>query len=214
MISKPFDPDTWSVPSPDLTLPENTVHLFRLRLDRQFLAPLRSTLGVSEAVHAERIPTVMDRRRFISGCGQLREILGRYLGMSAAEVPLGYGLSGEPLTIRSAHNLFFDWARSGGLGLVAVSRLHNVAVELEAVCGSIPFEILADHFFEPRENWDIRTSPKPEQSQRFFKTWTGREALRRAGESKSSVRELVPDEGFAAAVAAEGEDWQVAYWEW
>lgn len=214
MISKPFDPETWCRPIGNVTLSANAVHLWRLRLDQPFLGPLRATLAVREALHAERIPTDAERRRFISGCGQLREILGRYLGMSAAEVPLGYGLSGEPLTVRSSHCLFFDWSRAESLGLVAVSRIHNVAVELESVCSCMPFELLADHFLEPRENWNVRTAPKPERTRRFFLAWTGREAHRRAGEATSSVRELVPDEEFAAAVAAEGEGWKVECWEW
>jgi 4'-phosphopantetheinyl transferase len=214
MISKPFDPGVWSMPPAIPTLPADTVHLWRLRLDRTFLRPLRETLAACEAVQAERLPTEIDRRRFISGCGQLREILGLYLGMPAEEVPLGYGLSGEPATIRSRHNLFFDFARAGHLGLLAVSHIHNVTVELESVCGDIPFELLADHFLEPRENWDVRTAPRLEQSKEFFRTWTGREAIRRAGEGSADMREVVPGEGFVAAVAAEGEDWKVDCWEW
>lgn len=214
MISNVFEPQSWSVPPRNLILPSNTVHLWRIHLDQPFLGPLRETLTLNEALHAERIPEAIERRRFISGCGQLREILGRYLDLPAGEVPLGYGLSGEPHTIRSTHFLFFDWARAEGLGLVAISHIHNIAVELEAVHDNVQLELLADHFFEPRENWEVRTTPPSERTQQFFLTWTGREALLRAGQSKSSVRELVPDEGFAAGLAAEGADWKMERFEW
>jgi 4'-phosphopantetheinyl transferase len=213
MFSKHFEKLQWSRAPKAPVMNHGEVHLWKLTLDLPCIGHLRAALSLTETLNAERLLQKEERRRFISGCGQLREVLSRYLGIEPGKISLGYALSGEPLTLRSSHALYFDWARAEGLALVAVSSVQNVTVELERVCHFLPTQTLVDHFFQPEEIWDFRTCPAKERQQRFYRTWTGREAYRRCRGENLHVREFVPADGFAAAIAAEGEDWQLRSWE-
>ena len=59
---------------------------------------------------------------------------------------------------------------------------------------------------------------------RFFELWTRKEARLKAEgvglagtpgtRAAWTVRQLELADGYSAAVASEGEDWKLAYWEW
>ncbi len=213
MFSKSFEELSWSSPPDCLVLNVNEVHLWKFSLDLPFIGHLRANLSLEELLHAERFFEKMERRRFISGCGQLRMILSRYLQVEPVQISLGYALSGEPVTLGMPRILFFDWARADDLALVAVSAIQNVTLELERICDFLPTQTLADHFFQIEERWDLLTSPPNERQHYFFRRWTGEEAFRRCGGETSLVLGLTPAEGFAAAIAAKGEDWQLRCWE-
>lgn len=212
MFSKSFEELNWSSPPDSPVLRLNEVHLWKFSLDLPFIGHLRANLSVLESLHAERFLQKVERRRFISGCGQLRIILSRYLEIEPVQISLGYALSGEPLTLQTPDPLYFDWARADDLALVAVSTMENITLELERVCDFLPTQTLADHFFQLEERWDFLTSPPNERLQQFFSIWTGREAIRRSGCETSLVRELNPAEGFMAAIAAKGENWKLHCW--
>jgi len=85
-------------PTSPWTLPANDVHLWQARLDREVREEqgLLESLSKDERARAKGFRFERDRRRFIVARGLLRMLLGRYLGMSPANLRFGYGPHGKP----------------------------------------------------------------------------------------------------------------------
>src|SRR5580698_4752919 len=53
-------------------------------------------LSTQERERAGKFRFELHRRRFVTGRGELRRLLSRYLGLSPSEVAIGYGSDGKP----------------------------------------------------------------------------------------------------------------------
>lgn len=209
---------------PDLRSGE--VHVWRVPLsgnDPDTLAPL---LAPDECLRAQRFHFEHDRTRFICGRGLLRTILGRYLNADPRDLTFVEGQHGKPELTGVASSLRFNLSHSDDLMLLAVTHTRAVGVDLEMIRENVPVETLADYYFEPEDAWHLRLLPPPQRVWRFYELWTSAEARLKAdgaGISQGlkvlqpdrwSLRKLIPAEGYTAALAVEGEDFQVECWSW
>ena len=90
----------------------------------------------------------------------------------------------------------------------------------------VPFEMLADHYFDPEDAWDLRLLPRAQRPWKFYDIWTSTEAQLKASgvglargpvvadEERWSLLKFTPAAGYAAAVAVEGGDFQLQCWSW
>jgi 4'-phosphopantetheinyl transferase len=135
------------------------------------------------------------------------------------------GENGKPQLVQRFTDLRFNLSHTDGLALIAITRGREVGVDVERVDETITFQHIAEHYFEPRELWDLRIAPPDERVTRFFEVWTRKEAalkatgegvaaLRRTMGGNLDVRSLHPAHGYAGAVACAGPDWRLACWEW
>ena len=215
----------WPAAPSRTVLHAREIHLWRAKISRSAkLARCSSVLSPDELVRAARFHFPEDSNRFIATCAAVRMILARYLGAEPSALEFGTGCHGKPFVVNPFMDIRFNVSHSHDLAIVAVSRGREVGVDVEWVQPDIEFEPIAEHYFEPQENWELRTTPKDERASRFFDLWTQKEARLKAegvglvGEpthdSAWTVRTLTPAEGYAGAVASEGRDWELAYWEW
>lgn len=213
-----------AAPSQPALLPSE-VHLWRTSLtDPSHLSDCRSVLSRDEILRAARFHFEEDATRFIVTRGTVRMILARYLGEDPAIIELCTAPHGKPYLKHTFMDLRFNVSHSRDIAIIAISCGREVGVDVEWVQRDIAYEPIAEHYFDPRENWDLRTAPQNERVSRFFDLWTQKEArLKAAGvgliaEEKRpttwGVRNLTPADGYVGAVASEGEDWKLAYWEW
>src|SRR5436309_1175215 len=91
-----FEP--WRPPPANIVLHADEVHVWRAPLDlpHDRLESLRGALAQDERERASRFHFERDRRRFIAARGLLREILGRYVGLSPGGLWFGYTPYGKP----------------------------------------------------------------------------------------------------------------------
>jgi 4'-phosphopantetheinyl transferase len=152
-------------------------------------------------------------------------VLSRYSGIAPEALEFDAGENGKPQLVQQFTDLRFNLSHTDGLALIAITRGREVGVDVERVDESITFQDIAEHYFEPRELWDLRIAPPDERVTRFFEVWTRKEAalkatgeglaaLRRAMDGNLDVRSLRPAQGYAGAVACAGPDWRLACWEW
>jgi len=200
------------------------IHIWRANLEEESRVPeCQALLSRDELIRAERFVFAEDRRQYILSHGALRTVLGRYTCMDPRALEFTTGSHGKPMLVQSFTDIRFNLSHSAGLALIAVTRGQEVGVDVERVDDSIPFEEIAEHYFEPREVWDLRITPTGERAGRFFDTWTRKEASLKAsgagiaGEDDHSGRyaakNFVPADGYAGAIASEGEDWRLAWWD-
>jgi 4'-phosphopantetheinyl transferase len=201
------------------------IHLWKIALNSPH-APedCRAVLSADELLRAARCHFNEDAERFIATRGAARRILAQYLGCEPEEVRFDTGPHGKPFVVHPFLDIRFNISHSRELAMVAVTRGREVGVDLEWVQPDIEFEPIAEYYFEPEENWSLRSTPKEQRVSRFFELWTQKEARLKAegiglgGASLHKtdwrVQQLDIADGYSGAVASEGEDWKLAYWEW
>lgn len=212
----------WNHANTPAPLRAGEVHLWRAGLQpteatRKALSP--SDWRRAEAFHFER-----DRDRFIASRGIQRQVLAQYLGLDADEVEFHAGEHGKPHLPDTT--LRFNLSHSDDLMLLAVTHGRELGVDVEYMKANVPFEMLADHYFDPDDAWDLRLLPAAQRPWKFYDIWTTTEAQLKASGLGLSQGTKVPDadrwsmmkfrpaEGYAAAVAVEGGEFNLTCWSW
>jgi 4'-phosphopantetheinyl transferase len=219
-------PVDWKPAQVHPRLSPGEVHVWRASLTTADPLELAGLLSPAEWLRAERFHFEHDRSRFITGHGLLRKILGRYLDTPPKELQFTENAHGKPELCGAASLLRFNLSHSGDLMLLAVTHARAVGVDLELIRENTPIETLADHYFEPEDAWHLRLLPAPERVLKFYEMWTSAEARLKADgigisgglkvlqPDRWSLLRLTPAEGYAAALAVEGDDFQIECWSW
>jgi 4'-phosphopantetheinyl transferase len=165
-------------------LPEGHAHLWSWKLDPPAarIAWLRSLLSPEEEQRACHFLFPAARDRFIAGRGQLRVILGRYLGEDPASLQFAEGAAGKPFLVRdcAGETLHFNLAHSGRLAFLGVACGLNIGVDIEQVALPPDAEQIVTQFFSVREAGEFRSLPPEIQAEAFTSLWTRKEALLKA----------------------------------
>ena len=208
-----------NAPSP---LQAGDVHLWRARLTPT--EDHRAALSPEDWHRAGRFHFERDRERFIASRGIQRQVLAQYLGIEAGAMNFSTGTHGKPQLPDTT--LRFNLSHSDDLMLLAVTHGRELGVDLEFMKPNVPFETLADHYFDPEDAWDLRLLPAAQRPWKFYDIWTSTEAqLKASGLGLShgakvsdadrwSMMKFTPAVGYAAAVAVEGGDFQLKCWSW
>ncbi|HEX5348122.1 MAG TPA: 4'-phosphopantetheinyl transferase superfamily protein [Pseudonocardiaceae bacterium] len=159
------------------TLRDTEVHIWRLALDLSAprLTALAATLSSDERTRAAAFAFEGTRRRFIARRGQVRELLGSYLGLPAGDLEFHYGTWGKP-EIAGELRLRFNVSHSDELALVALTTRYAVGVDVQRVRRLPDASRLARRFFAPAEVRTLGHIP----DYRFFGCWVRKEAYIKA----------------------------------
>jgi 4'-phosphopantetheinyl transferase len=183
------DPTTraleWCEPPPELSLPANTVHVWRadLGLEAAHLRRLERNLSADEKERASRFRFARDRDRFAGARGLLREILAPYLDVSPGQLRFGYGAHGKPFLAGEEHSdLRFNVSHSFDAMLLAIARLREVGVDVEGVSNNIGLTIdeIGDTVLSEPEKQAVARSDGEDKRTNFLRFWTLKEALIKA----------------------------------
>lgn len=219
-------------------LDANTVSVWQanLELPEPQIDDLATILSTDEKARADRFHRKRDRSAFIAARGILRMLLGQYLQYDPDRVQFSYTDRGKPFIADSA--VQFNVSHSQGLALYAIANRRSVGIDIESI-RDLEVEQLAQRFFSDREYQQLCQFSQKQQSDAFFTYWTAKEAYLKAtgeglvglqqveilwqGETLSarrltpeefphfSLQKLQPPAGYAAALAVEGQDWQLSY---
>jgi len=166
-----------------LTLPADTLHVWRASLDEagEGLGVLAQLLSPEEQLRASRFHFQRDRDRFIAARGILRVILGRYVAAPPNQLTISPGPRGKPfLAGTEGRSLRFNLSHSQGLALYAFVLDRNVGIDVEALRTLPDAEQIAERFFSPSERTEIRSLPQDQMQHAFFFCWTQKEAFIKA----------------------------------
>ena len=187
------------------------VRVWRVHLDaldaRDLAAP-----SSAEAAHAAKICDEARRAHYLKSRQALRTILAAVTG---APIEFALGVHGKP-RLPAAPRVRFNLSRSGAMALVAVALDTEVGVDVECIRPMPDSGAIAERFFPPSEAAAFAAAPAEQRERDFFRCWTRIEAILKAqglglhgagAESPNSwaVQEVDSGEGYAAAVAAEGQ---------
>jgi 4'-phosphopantetheinyl transferase len=204
---------------------------------------LEATLAPEEIARANRFFFPRDRQHFVAARGILRQLLSGYLGRPPADLEFAYHPRGKPYLLPQPTDvpIAFNVSHSHGLALLAFSLGREIGVDLERVRLNIASDEIASRYFAPREVAELQSLPSEQRPEAFFLCWTRKEAyikalgeglqipltsfrvsltpqqpdiLESADASRWTLRSLSPAPDYAAALVAEGHDWQLRLFDW
>jgi 4'-phosphopantetheinyl transferase len=180
----------WNSPPTHLEAPSNMIHVWRASLDPpvRYIERLMCVLSDAEHVRARQFYFERDRKRFITGRGLLRIILGRYLAFSPHRLQFYYGVAGKPALSASqaTQGIEFSVSHSHGLILYAVTCSGRIGIDVEHVRTIPNTDHIAQRSFSLREYAVFRALPLEQRQAAFFYAWTRKEAyLKACGEGLS-----------------------------
>lgn len=160
------------------------IDVWQARLDRDAdaLKQLEALLSPDEIARANRFHFAKDKDHYVIGRGILRELLGKYLGQSPADLEFSYGEHGKPALAgaNAAGGLSFNLSHSGELAVYAFGRRRNLGIDVEQIRPEFVSEDIAGRYFSTREVDDLLSLPASERVQAFFRCWTRKEAYIKA----------------------------------
>jgi 4'-phosphopantetheinyl transferase len=172
-----------SIPSASPEFPALTrdeVHVWQIDLDVD-ASRYWSLLSAEERERALRFRFERDRDHYTVGRGSMRQILGRYLGVSSTALRFGYGAHGKPaLEAPTGSDLQFNLSHSHRVALLAVTAGRALGVDLEGVQRDVGDEQIARRFFSPAEVAVLLSLPESQRRAAFFRCWTRKEAYLKA----------------------------------
>jgi 4'-phosphopantetheinyl transferase len=238
-VEWPYAPET-----PPLTENEIHVWRASLAIDPAALQRLENSLAEDERARAGRFIFERDRNAFVAARGILRDLLGRYIPCAPETIEFAYGPRGKPAMADShqpRQRLSFNLSHAHGLALIGVGREREIGVDVELIRPEFAGEEIAKRYFSPQEIDELGRLPAELRAEGFFLCWTRKEAyikakgdglhiplesfdvsltpglpakLKSADEARWSLRSLAPEPSYAAAIVAEGSDWQLRQWSW
>ena len=208
----------------------------------ELLQQFEHILSPDELARVQRYRRECDRIHFTAARGILRTILSRYLDQNPEKLQFNYTQRGKPFleSANSSPNLQFNLSHSEGKALYVIALDRQVGIDLEYI-RPIAVQELAKRFFSPKEYEILSVLPPQQQPLGFFKLWTCKEAyLKATGEGLAglqqaeiaielsellqitvasqlisgwSLQPLDLGSDYAAAVAVEGEAYQMQCWQ-
>src|SRR5262245_11859074 len=139
-----FDFDT----APPTAPPAGEVHVWAASLDRP---PDAGLVTAEEAARAVRFKMERIRNQFLVARGLLRSLLGSYLGLPAAHVPITYEAGGKPVLTGELADWHFNLSHSEALAVYAFTRGGRIGVDIERLRPMPDAPSYVERFFSPHE---------------------------------------------------------------
>ena len=162
-------------------LASRTVHVWSVPTVASAGISLRfeRTLSPDERERADRFRFAYLRESFIVARGALRVLLGRYLGLSPADIQFTYNGKGKP-ALAAPSGLCFNASHSGGLALFAFTPNCEIGVDVEQIRPLPDMQNIANRFFCSAEASELATLSANQRTSAFFLCWTRKEAYIKA----------------------------------
>jgi len=173
-----------STPPSNLVLQTGELHIWCADLDqnKSRVHNLEHLLSIDERIRAKRFHFDQHRKRYISGLGILRTILGRYLGIETNLVRFRSGKNGKP-SLSETNNkgdIRFNMSHSEEIAVFAFTRDREIGVDIERIHDIPDKDLIVERFFSVREKNVFYTLPESKKKEAFFNCWTRKEAFLKA----------------------------------
>ncbi|WP_054533492.1 4'-phosphopantetheinyl transferase family protein [Herpetosiphon geysericola] len=161
-----------------MILNANTIDIWLIDLTR--LRPQRSrfwaVLNPEEQARALRFHFERDQLRYTICRGAMRLILAEYLSSDPSSLEFSQNSYGKPLL--ADVELSFNLSHAGNYGLLGLSQLSTIGVDIEQERQVDDLASIAQHYFAPSERHAVLNAA--DQTAAFFRCWTRKEAYIKA----------------------------------
>jgi 4'-phosphopantetheinyl transferase len=175
-------PDAIVAASPPRSLNEGELHVWAFDLSIQISDATRSVLSAGETIRASKFAFDRDRNRFIQSRYCARALLGSYLGLRPAQVPIVIGEHGKPF-LDMRNPIAFNLSHSHDRGVLVVActpDAHGIGIDIERCNPQTDIHAVAETVFSTNEIAAMKRLPIEHQRSAFFRCWTRKEAYLKA----------------------------------
>lgn len=154
------------------------VALWRIDIDftASLDAPAFASLGDDERIRARNFRRHEDALRFAVVRAALREQLAQRLDMAAHAVRFSLDANHRP-HLADSNRLDFNVSHAGAHGLIAMSAVRRVGVDIEQHGGKFDWHSIAGLTLDPEETAWIEGLDPARQTAAFYDAWVAKEAL-------------------------------------
>src|SRR5215510_2815856 len=144
--------------SDDMAPADREIHVWfaSLECSSPDVEPFAQILSGDEMSRAARFHFERDRRRFVVARGWLRTLLAGYLAATPGDLRFQYGEFGKP-QLADAADLRFNLSHADERVLCAVTRGHDVGVDLERIHAVPEMDEIVTRVFSRREQAAYRS---------------------------------------------------------
>jgi 4'-phosphopantetheinyl transferase len=142
-----------------------------------------SLLSGEESARSEKFSVIPYRNCYIVRHGILRLLLSAYMNCAAREVEIRSDFRGKPYIVDSADEgaLQFSMSHSAGWTVFAFGRSGGIGVDIEQISAFPELREVAYSNFTPSEIKELDSALGKNRIETFFKIWTRKEAVLKAG---------------------------------
>lgn len=145
---------------------------FHLTLDHDVF----SALSEDELIRARKFLHHDDTLRFATIRAALREQLARRLAIAAHAVRFTHDADRRP-RLADSNSLDFNVSHTGSHGLIAISAVRRVGVDIEYRRAQFDWRAVASLTLDPTETMSIERLDIAQQGAAFYDAWVAKEAL-------------------------------------
>ena len=171
---------TWqprSVP-PELGAADVHVWHFPLLLPADSAARWLDLLSPAERARAARFAFPHLRERYVAAHAMMRQLLGAYLKLEPESLEFLIAERGKPSL--PGNPVYFNLSHTADQGLLAVTRIAEVGVDIECLDRKLDRTGIAGRFFSKAEADELGSLPEALQAEAFCNLWTRKEAWLKA----------------------------------
>ena len=171
---------SWSPSSKLLPLKEGDVHIWSFHTSRpsKDVESLCKVISPEEMNRAMRMRSLEVREQAIVSRAVLRLFLSGYLGVTPLQLQFSTTGMGKPML--QGTGLHFNLSHSHGIGLLAITRVAEIGVDIEKIRHMENMLFLAQRFFSPWESQYLGSQEGADLGAVFFQAWTRKEAFLKA----------------------------------
>lgn len=201
-----------------------TVNLLTVKIDGRAAAVRQAArlLSTDEQKRAAGITAPPHYARFVTMRAALRQLLGRKLGLPAAQVPIRISPRGKPHL--ADHDLFFSISYRDGVGVIALGP-RELGIDLELLANAPHIATAAALTFAADERAALELYTDARRRELLLQGWTRKESIvkawgvglshplheiRTAPGAREAVNEYDGRRWVTRDIAARGRDYRIA----
>jgi len=179
-VSSSDQTPVWQSATTPPELGDRDVHVWHLPLsiNDMRLEQCLQVLAMEETERAAKFAFPYLRQRYIAAHGMLRLILGGVLNRDPASLRFRTGDHGKPFLVGG--RLHFNLSHSNEQGLLAVTRMTGIGVDIEGMSRKVDTRGIAERFFSESEAAELFALDDDARRHGFFNLWTRKEAWLKA----------------------------------
>jgi 4'-phosphopantetheinyl transferase len=159
---------------------ESDLHIWRYVLDEEdyHTEKTQPLLSANEQARCNEYINEAEKIRYTCNHRFVRKVLATYLHIPASDISFSHAAMGKPFVKDSS--LFFNYSYRTTFGLLAVSKQHEIGVDIERMKVLQDTPTFASFSFSEREKELIFNSSDETFQETLFTFWTFKEAIIKA----------------------------------
>lgn len=137
-------------------------------------------LSHAELARSSRFHFQIDSIRYKVSRVVAKVLLSKVLSIKPSNIELQLNDYGKPKLIAKSNNIFFNVSHSANLGLIAITDIGPIGIDVERYRKKMLAEKFARRFFSESEVKEYLDLPHGQKEEGFFNCWTRKEAFIKA----------------------------------